>query len=99
MGQERRLLTGAVQRGEALGDGEESGKLRGRIVVRKEEAPAQEAGQNVGIGGSGGLHVSSPESRRLLFRSVDPETPGYMAVSQETAPGAKSPVRTARSEW
>ena len=62
MGQERRLLSGAVQLGEALGDGEELGKLRRRVVVRQEKAPAQKAGENVGIGGSGCLHVSSPES-------------------------------------
>ena len=81
--EERRLLSRAVQRGEALGDGEEGGELLRRGVVGQKEAPAAEAlrGGEVDRGGRRHLEISNSD------------VSGYVAVSHETAPGAKRPAR------
>jgi hypothetical protein len=87
--EKRRLLSRAVQRGEAFGDSEKGGELFRRGVVGQKEAPAAEAirGGKVDRGGRRHLEISNAD------------VSGKVAVSQETAPGAKSPVTTARSAW
>ena len=82
---------------EPLGDSEELGKLRRRVVVRQKEASPQKAGESVGMDRSGGFQIQLSKERSDALD--DSEAGGNMAVSHETAPGAKSPVKTARSVW
>ena len=87
--EKRRLLSRAVQRGEALGDGEQGGELFRRGVVGQEEAPAAEAIHGGGI----------DRGVRGHFEISNTDVSGYVAVSHETAPGVKRPDTRARSAW